>query len=121
AIANGCEGSRGIEVDAAHQLVFAGCADGKLAVIGGDRVIASITPVRGMDIIAWSPAKRHVYLAGSQSGDLAIVGVSERGDLTLLGKTSGATGGHCVTTDDSGHAFVCDPRRGRLISVNDRY
>jgi hypothetical protein len=120
-IANGCEGSRGIEVDAPHELLFAGCADGKLTVLSGGRVISSVAPVRGMDIIAWSPAKRHVYLAGSQSGDAAIVGVSERGELLLLGKASGARGGHCVTTDDSGHAYVCDPRGGRLIVIDDRY
>jgi len=120
-IANGCEASRGIEVDPPHEFVFAGCADGKLAVVSGDRVISSITPVRGMDIIAWSSAKRHVYLAGSQSADVAIIGVSGRGELTPLGKAVGAQGGHCVTTDDAGHAFVCDPRGGRLIAVDDRY
>ena len=120
-VANGCGGSRGIEVDPPHSFVFAGCADGKVTVIAGDRVIASVAPVRGMDIIAWSPAKRHLYLAGEDSADLAIVGVSDRGELTVLGRGSGARDGHCVTTDDAGHAFVCDPRGGRLLAVDDRY
>lgn len=120
-IANGCTGSRGIEVDVRHELVFAGCADGQLTVLRGDRVVASMAPVRGMDIIAWSAEKRHLYVAGRESGDLAIVRVSERGELTLLGKAAGARGGHCVTTDDSGHAFVCDPAGGRLIVVDDGF
>lgn len=120
-IANGCKGSRGIAIDEPNELVFAGCADGKLGVIAGGRVIAQIEPVRGMDIIAWSPARRHLYLAGSQSADLAIVRVSDRGVLTLLGKVPGARGGHCVTTDDAGRAFVCEPRTGRLIAIGDRW
>lgn len=120
-IPNGCEGSRGIEIDESYQFVFAGCADGKVAVLSGDRVVATITPVSGMDIIAWSPAKRHLYLAGARSADLAIVGVSERGELKLLGKAAGVSGGHCVTTDGAGHVFVCDPRGGRLIEVVDPY
>ncbi len=120
---NGCKGSRGIALDDANGLVLAGCADGKLVTLSADdgHVIASVTPVRGMDIIAWSPAKRHAYLAGAESADSAIVAVSPKGELKLLGKGPGATGGHCVTTDDAGHAYVCDPRGGRLIVVDDTY
>jgi hypothetical protein len=28
---------------------------------------------------------------------------------------------HCVTTDDSGHAYVCDPKRGALLVIVDPY
>ncbi len=120
-VRNGCESSRGIAVDESQAFVFAGCADGKLSVLAGDRVIASIAPVAGMDILAWSPARRHLYLAGSKSADLAVVAVSERGELKLLGKLAGAPGSHCVTTDDAGGVFVCDPRAGRLLAFADPY
>jgi DNA-binding beta-propeller fold protein YncE len=118
---NGCGGSRGIAVDEANGLVFAGCADGKVTVLAKGKVIAQLRPVDGMDIIAWSPAKRHLYLAGSSSADLAIVAVGKDGALKLLGKAAGAKGGHCVTTDDAGHAYVCDPRGGRLLVDADPY
>jgi DNA-binding beta-propeller fold protein YncE len=120
---NGCKGSRGIAVDDVNGLVLAGCADGTLVSLSADdgHVIAKVTPVRGMDIIAWSPAKRHAYLAGADSADSAVVAVSAKGELKLLGKGPGAHGGHCVTTDDAGHAYVCDPRAGRLIVVDDRW
>jgi hypothetical protein len=120
---NGCEGSRGIEIDPQHQLLFAGCADGAVHVLSttDGKDLGMIAPVRGMDIIAWSPRKRHLYLSGSSSADVAIVGVSDRGELRLIVKAAGAPGGHCVTTDDAGHAFVCDPRGGRLVTVDDTY
>ncbi len=118
---NGCGGSRGIAVDEAWGLVFAGCADGTLTVLKGDQVVGKLKPVRGMDILAYSPSKHHVYLAGDESADSAIVGVTEKGELKLLGKGPGAAGGHCVTTDDAGHAYVCDPAHGRLVEVADPY
>jgi DNA-binding beta-propeller fold protein YncE len=120
-IANGCKGSRGIAVDEPRELVFAGCADGTVTALHGDKVVASLKPVSGMDIIAYSPAKHHLYLAGAESADSAIVGVGEKGELKLLGKGAGAAGGHCVTTDDAGHAYVCDPKNGRLIEVEDSF
>ncbi len=120
-VANGCKGSRGIAVDEAWGLVFAGCADGTLAVLRGDQVVSKLKPVTGMDILAYSPAKHHVYLAGDESADSAIVGVTDKGELKLLGKAAGAAGGHCVTTDDAGHAYVCDPAHGQLVEIADPY
>lgn len=121
AVRNGCKGSRGIAVDEARELVFAGCADGKVTVLKAGKVVSSLQPVSGMDIIAYSAAKHHLYLAGADSADSAIVGVSETGELKLLGKAGGAPGGHCITADDAGHAFVCDPKHGGLIAVEDPY
>jgi hypothetical protein len=119
---NGCEGSRGIEVDRVNGFVFVGCSDGKATVLDGSgKLVASVKPVSGMDIIAWSQTKRHLYLAGAGSAEVAIVGASDRGQLTVLGKRSGARGGHCVTTDDAGHAFVCDPAHGRLLAIDDTF
>lgn len=118
-VANGCKGSRGIAVDETSQLVLAGCADGTLTVLSGDKVVASVKPVSGMDILAYSPAKHHVYLAGEDSADSAIVSLGDKGALKVVGKGPGAKGGHCVTTDDAGRAYVCDPAHGRLIEIDD--
>jgi hypothetical protein len=118
---NGCGGSRGIAFDEKNGLVFAGCADGTVTSIKNGKVIAKVKPIDGQDIIAWSPSKRHLYLAGSQSADMAVVKVADDGKFSVLGKGSGAKGGHCVTTDDAGHAYVCDPGAGRLIMNADTY
>jgi hypothetical protein len=120
---NGCADSRGIDLDSARQLVLVGCADGTAIVIPVlDRSkLFHRKFVDGMDIIAYSPARHHLYLAGSNSADTAIVLLTDTGELKLLGKGPGAAGGHCVTTDDAGHAYVCDPKGGRLIVVDDKY
>ena len=52
---------------------------------------------------------------------MAIIGVSPRGALTVLGTVATVKDAHCVTTDDAGHAYVCDPRGGRLLVVPDPY
>jgi DNA-binding beta-propeller fold protein YncE len=119
--ANGCEGSRGIAVDEAKGFVFAGCADGTATAMKDGKVIAKVKPIDGQDIIAWSPTKRHLYLAGSHSKDLAVVAVGDDGSLKVVGKGAGASGGHCVTTDDAGHAYVCDPAHGRLVVDADSF
>jgi len=36
-----------------------------------------------------------------------------------LGTIKTAEGAHCVAADDRGNAYVCDPRGGRLLIVND--
>ena len=51
----------------------------------------------------------------------AILAVSEKGDLTLLGTVPTAAGAHCVATDGNGKAFVCDPKKGRLLVFEDKY
>jgi DNA-binding beta-propeller fold protein YncE len=121
--ANGCTGSRGVEIDAARELVLVGCADGTATVLSerDGKLLSKLQAVNGQDIIAYSTTKHHLYLAGSESADSAILAVSEHGELKLLGKGPGAPGGHCITTDDGGRAYVCDPRGGRLVVVDDPY
>src|SRR5581483_6865433 len=43
------------------------------------------------------------------------------GALTILGTSPTVKDAHCVTTDERGHAYVCDPRGGRLLVVDDPY
>jgi hypothetical protein len=52
---------------------------------------------------------------------MAILGVSAAGKLSLLGTVRTAASAHCVAADDRRQAWVCDPERGRLLVVADRY
>jgi hypothetical protein len=83
--------------------------------------ISEIWEVDGVDIIEFSPSRRHLYAAGQISANLGVFGVSAAGSLALLGRQDGNLFGHCVTTDDAGHAFVCDPRGGRLLVDDDTF
>ncbi len=121
---NGCDSSRGIALDPEDGLLFASCRSGRLVVLdaGRDgRQLASLQPVEGSDVIDYRPELRHIYTAGAVSADLAIVGVSRSGRLTLLGKREAARGSHCVVGDGKGRVYVCDPDRGRILVRDDPF
>ena len=121
---NGCDSSRGIALDAEDGFLFASCRSGRLVVIdaGRDgRQLAALSPVRGSDVIDYRPELRHLYTAGAISADVAIVGVSRSGALTLLGKQATARGSHCVVGDGQGGVYVCDPDGGRILVREDRF
>ena len=120
---NGCRGSRGIALDAAHDLLFAGCAEGKAVVLdlAGDGAIrGTLSAGDGVDIIAFNSELRHLYLPGGKSATMAILGVSAAGKLSLLATVPTAAGAHCVAADDRRQAWVCDPAAGRLLVIEDR-
>jgi DNA-binding beta-propeller fold protein YncE len=120
---NGCNDSRGIAVDEVRGLVFAGCAEGRVAVLDASdgRVISEQWVLDGVDVIDFSPSRRHLYASGQISANLGIFGVSTTGELGVLGLEDGTLYGHCVTTDDDGHAYVCDPRSGALLVDDDKF
>jgi len=119
---NGCAGSRGIALDEARGFLFVGCAEGRAAVLDVDhdgKQLSSASTGEGVDIIDYDAQRGHLYVPGSKSATLTILGVSQKGELTVLGTIPAARGSHCVTTDGNGHAFVGDPQRGRLLVIKD--
>lgn len=119
---NGCIGSRGIAIDEAGQFLFAGCAEGKAVVLdtGNGKVVSSLASGDGVDIIDFDPTLSHLYLPGGKSATMAMLGVSPEGKLSMLGTVPTAAGAHCVASAN-GAVFVCDPKKGRLIVLRDRY
>lgn len=121
---NGCDSSRGIALDVEDGFLFASCRSGRVVVIdaGRDgRQLAALSPVQGSDVIDYRAELRHLYTAGAVSADVAIVGVSRAGGLTLLGKHPAARGSHCVVGDGRGGVYVCDPDGGRILVREDRF
>ncbi len=121
---NGCKGSRGIALDSARGFLFAGCADGKLMVLDVDhdgKRIGVASSGSGVDVIAYNSALAHVYLPGADSATMAFIGISADGIATVLGTVRTAHDAHCVTADDRGHVWVCDPDAGRLLVFDDPY
>jgi len=85
----------------------------------GGRLLSRLSTGKGVDIIDYSPSLGHLYVPGSKSGTLGILDVSSTGALTLLSEVPIPTGSHCVAADASGHAYVCDPKGGRILVVAD--
>jgi len=120
--AAGCAAPRGIALDEARGFLLVGCEAGEATVLDVDhdgKLLSSAKSVRGVDIIAYDPARRHLYLPGEDSATMAILGVSDRGVLTVLGTLPTVAGAHCATTDGAGMIYVCDPAHGRLLVLRD--
>lgn len=120
---NGCEKSRGIAFDAAHGWLFVGCEEGKATAldIGTGKKLGEAGTGKGVDIIAYAPKLRHLYVPGGDDATLTVVGVGKDGALRALGSVAVAKDASCVTVDDRGDAYVCDPEHGRLWVVRDSF
>ncbi len=121
---NGCAGSRGMVLDEARGFLIVGCAEGRAAVLDvahDGKELSSLTAGDGVDVIAWDAKRRHVYFPGGKSATLAVIAVSEKGELSLLGTVPIAKGSHCVAADGDGRAFVGDPRGGRILEIDDQW
>ena len=121
---NGCEGSRGIAVDEARGLLFAGCDEGKATAMDLQRsgtVVATIATGKGVDVIAYAPQLRHLYAPGEDSGTMAVIGVSKDGRLSALATVPTTKGAHRVAADDPGGIWVCDPKAGKIVFDRDTW
>jgi hypothetical protein len=118
---NGCEGSRGLAFDAERNFLFVGCAEGVGVTLdaASGNVLGKLATGKGIDIIDYSPTRRHVYLPGGKSATMGIAAVSATGSLSLVAEVPTAQGSHCVVADASGNAYVCDPKGGRILVIPD--
>jgi DNA-binding beta-propeller fold protein YncE len=119
---NGCEGSRGLAMDVKRNFLFVGCAEGGADVLDlahGGAVKDRFRFGSGVDIVAYNPALRHLYVPASKTGQMAIAGVSDEGKLSLLGTVPTAVGAHCAVADDHRQVWICDPKAGRLLVARD--
>jgi hypothetical protein len=118
---NGCQGSRGLALDSARGFLLVGCKEGKLETLslGDGHHRGEASSGDGVDIIAYAPSLHHAYLPGAASATMAVIGISSGGKPAVLSTVPTARGAHCVTADDINHAYICDPRKGRLLIFHD--
>jgi DNA-binding beta-propeller fold protein YncE len=119
---NGCSSSRGIAIDIRRGFLFSSCAEGTVSVLDaehGGQILSSIAAGSGFDVTGYAPGLGHLYVSGGSCKCLAVLGVSARGRLSLLGRFEAPASTHCVVADDGAHAWACDPDGGRLWRVSD--
>lgn len=119
---NGCEGSRGLAMDAAHTRLFVACKEGAISVLSlkaDGKVLAHTKSGEGIDIIAYSPILHHLYVPGSKSATLTIFDVTPSNSLTPLATYPTAEHAHCVAADNQGHIYVCNPHGGGVLAYKD--
>lgn len=119
---NTCKGSNGIAIDEKHDHVFVACNDKMVTLAPADhgKVLASVSAGADIDIISYSPSLHHLYVPGAHSATLTIFDAAASGALRPLAVYKTAAHAHCVTDDNHGHVFVCDPRAGTILKIDDR-
>ena len=121
---NGCEKPRGTVVDEQRGFLFIGCGEGKADVLDlnqNGKQVGSLTTGAGVDLIDFNAHLNHMYITGSKTATLSVLGVSPKGELTLLGTGQAAIRSHCVTGDDQNNIWVCDPKKGQLLRYKDSF
>ncbi len=119
---NTCKGSNGIAIDEARDHVFVACGEGKVVTLAPTehgKVVASARAGAGIDIISYSPKLHHLYVPGAHAGTLTIFDVAASGALKPTAEYRTAQHAHCVADDNDGHVFVCDPRAGAILAIDD--
>ena len=119
---NGCKDARGLDADRARGLLLVGCAEGLATVIdtsGKGRLAGTAKVGGGVDIVAYVPATRRLYVPSGKAATLEALEVQADGSLRSLWQQAAAPGSHCVAADDRGHVVVCDPRGGRVLVFED--
>jgi len=122
---NGCAAlTVDLEFDDAHGFLMVACAAGSMTVLdtaNGGKQLGQAMVGQGVDICAYNPTLRHMYLASQGSMDLSVVGISAAGVATKLGVIPTAMGAQMVASDEYGNAWVVDPNAGRVLKVHDTY
>lgn len=121
---NGCHGSRGIALDEAQGFLFVGCSEGKAIVLDlnhDGQQLSNFEQGAGVDVISYNPTLRHLYVPSASTATMGILDVAADGTLSLLGVADTANGAHCVTADDQGNAWVCDPDNGQILLFRDSF
>lgn len=118
---NGCEEAEGALLNDSGELLFVACREGKVVAMNPDdgKVVSTVSSGAGIDIIAYNAKLRHIYAPGSQSATVAVISVSEKGELSVLRTLPSVERGHCVVADSSNNFYVCDPTHAGLLVYKD--
>jgi DNA-binding beta-propeller fold protein YncE len=121
---NGCEKAHGTALDGQGGFLFDACGDGKITVFDlnqNGKQAGTMATGPGVDLIDYNAGLSHLYVLSSKSETLSVLGVSSKGELSLLGVGPSAKRAHCVAGDDNNNIWVCDPSHGQLLRYKDSF
>jgi hypothetical protein len=130
---NGCSstneylgtGAKGLALDEARGYLFVGCAEGRASsidvaagkLLSTKNVKLAAVGFAILDMVAFSASLSHLYVV--HSDHLEVLGVSDAGNLAILGRIDIPHGSHSVVADTRGNAYVGDQLGGKLLQFKD--
>jgi hypothetical protein len=117
-----CRGApKGLATSLSEDLAFVGCSGGVALTISlhDGHQISRLAVGDGVDIIAFDPQRRRLYVPAGKSADLTIASVAPDGSLRKLQTIPTVARAHCVAVHQ-GAVLICDPTHGRLLRFDDR-
>ncbi len=149
---NGCSKARGMAIDEEAGFLFVACNEGKVVMMDINHNGAQITSQSyggDINLIAYNPQKKHLYLPSGASAIVAIFAIVDSSTLPTpttspkatpttegeaatpvpaspfilkrLGTADTALKASCITTDDQANIWVCDRNKGRLFLIHDSF
>ncbi len=115
---NGCgeKGPRGLAVDGARALVLVACTDHVEALDAGSGApLAKLDTGGGVDNVDYLASKRLLFVAAGEAGELSVIRVGDKGELSLHAKGKTAARARNAVADADGNAYVVDPSGPSLL------
>jgi DNA-binding beta-propeller fold protein YncE len=116
---SGCDEPRGLALDQSRGFLFVACSARVIALdLNHDgRVLGSLETGDGLDNIGYSEAEHRLYAAASVAAKLTIASVDAHGKIEVVGTVPTAEGMRGVVATSPGHAYMIDPRGGKIWKV----
>ncbi|MGE5184118.1 MAG: YncE family protein [Acidobacteriota bacterium] len=120
----GCGYSHGFpQVDDTYQLAFGGCfMNGGVGVVTMQGMLkAGFEAGGGEAILAYDPARHHLYVRGDGAGTLDLLATCASGELGVMASVAISSSGHGASADDRGHVWVADATTGGVYRITDPF
>jgi DNA-binding beta-propeller fold protein YncE len=109
----------GLALDTTRQFLFVACGDHvvSLDAAHGGKIIDSLQTGAGLDNIDYSPDRKILYAAASQTATLSIAEVGDDGKFHLKATVPSVKGARGVVAGKGETAYLIDPAEGRILKL----
>src|SRR5436190_17959906 len=110
---------QGLALDAERGFLFVACGDHVVSVDAAHdgKILHSLQTGAGLDNIDYSPERKILYAAASQTATLSIAEVGHAGKFHLKATLPTVKGARGVVAGSGDTAYLIDPAEGRILKV----
>jgi len=110
---------QGLALDAERGFLFVACGDHVVSVDAAHdgKVVDSLQTGAGLDNIDYSPERKTLYAAASQTATLSIAEVGDAGKFHLKATVPTVKGARGVVAGSGDTAYLIDPAEGCILKV----